>query len=72
MDPKKSKPSEETDQQMTDHEEPRGTEVGGREFGQVIEPTQAQMASGNEGLVEKRETKTKRGETKAGRKKKAA
>lgn len=26
--------------------------TGGREFGQVIEPMQAQMASGNEGLAE--------------------
>ena len=26
--------------------------MGGREFGQVIEPMQAQMASGNEGLAE--------------------
>lgn len=26
--------------------------MGGREFGQVIEPTQAQMASGNKGLAE--------------------
>lgn len=25
---------------------------GGREFGNVIEPTQAQMASGNKGLAE--------------------
>lgn len=25
--------------------------IGGREFGNVIEPTQAQMASGNEGLA---------------------
>lgn len=28
-------------------------EVGGREFGQVVEPMQAQMASGNDGLAEK-------------------
>jgi hypothetical protein len=26
--------------------------IGGREFGQVIEPTQAQMASDNKGLTE--------------------
>ena len=26
--------------------------MGGREFGNVIEPTQAQMASGNKGLAE--------------------
>lgn len=25
--------------------------IGGREFGNVIEPTQAQMASGNKGLT---------------------
>jgi hypothetical protein len=33
---------------------PRGSEnqEGGREFGQVIDPMQAQMASGNEGLAE--------------------
>ena len=34
--------------------------VGGREFGNVIEPTQAQMASGNKGLaadIGKSETK---------------
>lgn len=28
-------------------------DVGGREFGQVIDPLQAQMASGNEGLTDK-------------------
>ncbi|HEV2276883.1 MAG TPA: hypothetical protein VGS02_01830 [Acidobacteriaceae bacterium] len=26
--------------------------LGGREFGEVVEPMQAQMASGNEGLAE--------------------
>ena len=26
--------------------------LGGREFGEVVEPMQAQMASGNEGLTE--------------------
>jgi hypothetical protein len=29
-----------------------GKGTGGREFGQVIEPMQAQMASGNEGLAD--------------------
>ena len=28
-------------------------QIGGREFGQVVEPMQAQMASGNEGLTDK-------------------
>ena len=27
-------------------------DIGGREFGQVIEPTQAQQASGNKGLAD--------------------
>jgi len=43
---------------------PRGSEVGGREFGQVIEPTQAQMASGNEGLAENHQKKPKKDEMK--------
>lgn len=30
---------------------PAAKGIGGREFGNVIEPTQAQMASGNEGLA---------------------
>lgn len=30
---------------------PAGNHPGGREFGNVIEPTQAQMASGNQGLA---------------------
>jgi hypothetical protein len=30
---------------------PRSEKVGGREFGNVIEPMQAQMASGNPGLA---------------------
>ena len=29
--------------------------IGGREFGQVIEPMQAQMASGNDGLADNSE-----------------
>jgi len=34
--------------------------IGGREFGNVIEPTQAQMASGNEGLAAKSDKQKKR------------
>lgn len=37
----------------SDNRQSTGTQsMGGREFGQVIEPMQAQMASGNEGLAE--------------------
>jgi len=36
-----------------DEKEESSGEVGGREFGQVIEPMQSQMASGNEGLTDK-------------------
>ena len=38
---------------------PASAEIGGREFGQVVEPMQAQMASGNEGLTEKSASKPK-------------
>lgn len=41
--------------------------VGGREFGNVIEPMQAQMASGNQGLAAQQENPRK----KAARKKAA-
>jgi ureidoglycolate hydrolase len=30
---------------------PQSERIGGREFGNVIEPMQAQMASGNQGLA---------------------
>jgi len=43
------------------------SEVGGREFGNVVEPMQAQMASGNQGLTEDFGTK----QTAHGRKRKA-
>lgn len=45
----------------------RPERVGGREFGNVIEPTQAQMASGNQGLAAQQEKPKK----KAARKKAA-
>ena len=37
-----------------EHQKPSasGNDIGGREFGQVIDPTQAQMASENEGLTD--------------------
>lgn len=38
--------AQERKQESVDREE-----IGGREFGQVIEPTQGQMASGNKGLT---------------------
>jgi hypothetical protein len=47
-------------------------ETGGREFGQVIEPMQAQMASGNEGLTDQSATKPKHGEMKRAKKRKKA
>lgn len=34
--------------------------IGGREFGNVIEPMQAQMASGNEGLAAQPDKQKKR------------
>lgn len=37
-------------QSTAQQQEPKNT--GGREFGQVIEPTQAQMASVNQGLAD--------------------
>jgi hypothetical protein len=48
-------PSEAPRKQENPQPTPNQT-VGGREFGQVIEPMQAQMASGNEGLTDKAET----------------
>jgi len=40
--------------------------IGGREFGNVIEPTQAQMASGNQGLAaEPAKPQKKRGRKRA-------
>jgi hypothetical protein len=38
---------------------PMEPEIGGREFGQVIEPMQAEMASENEGLTDKQAAKPK-------------
>lgn len=72
MEPRKPQP------EMKQHEEsktgrpPEGKDVGGREFGQVIEPMQAQMASGNEGLTEKAAAQAKQGERKGDKKGKAA
>lgn len=37
---------------QSESKEQNQQEIGGREFGQVIEPTQGQMASGNKGLTE--------------------
>lgn len=34
--------------------------IGGREFGNVIEPTQAQMASGNQGLAAEQKSPKKK------------
>lgn len=57
-DPKREDPKNE-DQQRKD-QPPAEPEIGGREFGQVIEPMQAQMASENEGLADKpKETDSK-------------
>ncbi len=39
--------------------------IGGREFGNVIEPTQAQMASGNRGLAAEPAKSTKAARKKA-------
>lgn len=47
MDQVKKNPEE--TEQKSDNGESQG--IGGREFGQVIEPTQGQMASGNKGLT---------------------
>jgi hypothetical protein len=38
-------------QQKQEHGAHGHSDMGGREFGNVIEPMQAQMASGNEGLT---------------------
>jgi hypothetical protein len=45
---------------------------GGREFGQVIEPMQAQMASGNEGLADSSGSKSGAKPSGGGKKPKAA
>ncbi|MGC2637169.1 MAG: hypothetical protein WA294_08305 [Acidobacteriaceae bacterium] len=48
MQSKQKRPAE----QQKDQRSSQGQSgAGGREFGNVIEPTQAQMASGNEGLT---------------------
>lgn len=70
MDPRK--PESKRKGEEPKHEEPPpGTGIGGREFGQVIEPMQAQMASENEGLTEKPAGKAKeeamKGEKKGGK-----
>jgi hypothetical protein len=39
------------------HDRQPDSDIGGREFGQVIEPMQAQMASENDGLAEPTGTK---------------
>lgn len=44
-------------QQRQEHEVQGTAKMGGREFGNVIEPMQAQMASGNEGLTANAEKK---------------
>lgn len=45
-------------------EQPSEPEIGGREFGQVIEPMQAEMASENEGLADKQTVQPKESEMK--------
>lgn len=54
-------------QQQSVKSKPESETIGGREFGNVIEPTQAQMASGNRGLAAEPATPKK----KASRKKAA-
>jgi hypothetical protein len=73
-------PASETPQQQSNTRQgnaPRpGGGIGGREFGQVIEPMQAQMASGNEGLAESSRGKQPSGadakSSSGGKKRKAA
>ncbi len=68
MDPRKP-------QSIMNHKEqkqPMEPEIGGREFGQVIEPMQAEMASENEGLTDKQATKPKAHEMKKEKKQRKA
>jgi hypothetical protein len=44
---RKNSPEKQQPHHSKDHQQ-----TGGREFGQVIEPTQAQLASGNKGLAD--------------------
>lgn len=48
MNPKEKKSSAKHEPKNEDQPQ---SEMGGREFGNVIEPTQAQMASSNKGLA---------------------
>lgn len=71
MEPRNLQPDTKREEKKIENP-PGGEEVGGREFGQVIEPMQAQMASGNEGLTEKPSAHAKQGERKGEKKGKAA
>ena len=57
------------------HKDDMPADVGGREFGNVIEPTQAQMASDNKGLTAERDQQSpdqKRMEKQPGKRRKKA
>jgi len=58
-----------TRKNMSGSKQKKQERMGGREFGNVIEPTQAQMASGNKGLAAE---PGKSGKKEPGRKKRVA
>jgi len=57
MNAKRHEPSLRSDQQKS--EPPVEPEIGGRQFGQVTEPIQAEMASENDGLTDKQTAQPK-------------
>ena len=71
MDPKQQQHSQPKSTERKGSQ-PSGDKIGGREFGQVIEPMQAQMASENEGLAETNAEKTTPARTSPRKTRKAA